>query len=906
MLSYRLLGPLRVLRDGTEIRLGTPQAKAVLAVLLMASGEVVTRDRIADELWGDEPPASAKVQIQGLVSQLRRALDGDKIVTRGAGYLLNVTHRDDWLFSRLAAAGRELIDDGQVESGARKLRSALELWRGSYLIDIDIPLARSNAVQWAELRLAATEDRIAADLELGRSAQVIPELTDLVADHPFRERPRGQLMTAMARAGRIAEALKVYDGWRQVLNDELGVQPSPALRALHGGILRADPGLRPTSYARCRPGSPRQLPPDIPDFVGRRDVLDRGLQDNLLIVGPGGIGKSALALRVAHQAKGRYPDGQLFASLRGTGNEPVPPLAVLGRFLRALGVPADMVPTEVDSCAGLFRDMLSGRRMLVVLDDAADEYQIRSLLPDDPGCAVVVTSRRRIPGLTTVELNGLPACDAVTLLSNVVGRQRLHIDEMTELHAACGGSPLAMRIVGGRLADRPQWTVRHVVRSLTADRDRVPSDDRAVRSSFLLSYRELEPRAKQLFDRLGALSAADFAGWVATALLDDEGNRECGDLGEGGDAQALLDELVARHMVQRVDPTRYRIHDLLRSLARDNALSASRDAVERALGGWLWLAETAADRLPPNVLRPEPGSALRWAVTDELIGDPLAWFDSEQPALEAAITLAAELGFGELAWELAAACANYFEHRGLFDDWLRCHLRALPAARKHGCDRGAAALLRGIGQVHIFWDNYSQATEVIAESFDISARIGDRPGMARGLSGKGILARELGQFDDAMPYFQRALAIFAELGDLNSAIQVRNNIAVVRVHQGLLDDAQACLDESLRECVVLGDDHRTATVLRVYGRLCLDRDDAPSAIGYLGRALEIVDAMHDESCTAHARLLLGRAHAMLGDYEAARNALRTASVQFVETGNGRSEAACARLLGELTPAHDRL
>nr|WP_157529318.1 BTAD domain-containing putative transcriptional regulator [Kibdelosporangium sp. MJ126-NF4] len=910
MLSYQLLGPLRVLRDDAEIRLGAPQARAVLALLLMASGEVVPRDRIADELWGDDPPASSKVQIQGLISHLRRVLDGETIVTRGAGYLLDVTQRDDLLFGRLIAEGHELIDDGQLETGARKLRSALDLWRGPYLADIDIPAARSNAVQLTESHLSATEDRIAVDLELGRCAHVVPELTDLIDEHPFRERLRGQLMTALARSGRIAEALKAYDTWRHLLSEELGVQPSPALRALHGGILRAEPGLRPASYSAYRPGVPRQLPPDIPDFVGRQDVLDAGLRRILVVTGPSGIGKTALAIRLAHQVKNRFPDGQLFVSLRATSRAPLTPVAVLGRFLRALGVPADMVPTEVDTCAGLFQDMVSGRRMLVVLDDAMDEHQIQPLVPDDPGCAAIVTSRRTMPGLDSTQLAGLPVDDMSTLLSCLLpgsaGRGRVTADELTELHTQCAGSPLAIRIVGGRLADRPQWTARNVARSLAAERDRLPARDRAVRSSFVLSYRELGQRAKQLFCALGALGDTDFAGWVATALLDDGPT--------GGDVRPLLDELVCRHMVQRIGPDRYRLHDLLRSLAVDSSTAMPRAAIERVLGGWLWLAETAADRLPPNVLRPEPGTARRWPVPDGardgVTSDPLAWFDAEHPALEAAIALAVDLGMGEFAWELASVCATYFEHRGLFDDWLRCCLLALPAARKAGPEigpsRGVAALLRNIGQVHIFRDNYPQAAAAVTESFEISERIGDRPGMARGLAGRGIVARELDQFDDAMRYYQRALAIFTELADLHGAIQVRNNIAALRIVRGQLDDAQACLDESLRDCVVLGEDHRTASVLRVYGRLCLHRDDAPSAVGYLGQALEIVDAMRDERCTAHVRLLLGRAHAMLGDYEAARNALRTASVQFVETGNGRSEATCARLLGELFPAHDRL
>jgi DNA-binding SARP family transcriptional activator/tetratricopeptide (TPR) repeat protein len=849
-----VLGPLQAWHGGAQVRLGTPQAKAVLGVLLLACGEVVPRDRIADELWGDSPPASAKVQIQGLISHLRRVLPHQSIATRGTGYVLCGAARDDQMFADQVTFARKLIDDGQLRAGSRMLTDALALWRGRYLADIDGPAVRSAAEQWEELRLEAIEAKIAADIELGQSGQVAAELTDLIAEHPLRERLRGLLMTALAKAGRVADALRAYRDWQTQLRDELGVDPSPDLRALHGGILRAEPGLRPASHYR-RPGVARQLPADLPDFVGRQDLLaELGQWPSrvLVISGAGGIGKTSLAVRLAHQVSAQFPDGQLFVTLRETTT-----MTVLIRFLRALGVPPDVIPTADDECVALFRDMLVGRRVLVVLDDACDDRQIKPLLPDEPGCAVIVTSRNELRTGRLTRLGALPDDDAMTLVGNRC---------LVELSR---GMPLALRLAGRITA----------IRSAPVNRD-------PIRSSFLLSYQELDQRTRTLFQGLGLLPAPDVSGWVADALVGTN------------NARPLLDDLVSRHMVQEVGPDRYRLHDLLRAFAKERAPDR-RDAVTRALGGWLWLAESAADKMPGNVLRPRPGTAPRWVVPGVTVTDPLAWFDAEHLALESAIDLAADRGMGEMAWELAAVCASYFEHRGLFGEWLRCHTRALAAARASGCDRGAAALLRGIGQLHIFWDNYPEATAAMAESLRISELISDRIGIGRALAGQGIVCRELARFDDAATLFRRALTIFTAAGDLQCAAQVLNNLAMASMEQGRFEEAQTLADEAFRLCVELGDEHRMANVMRVHGRLCLHRNDPAAAVGHLGRALEIVDSMGDQRCTAHSRMLLGHAYAMLGDPEAARNALRSASLQFVLTGNGRSEATCARMLGEL-------
>ncbi|MEV4312141.1 BTAD domain-containing putative transcriptional regulator [Actinocrispum sp. NPDC049592] len=873
---------MRVSWRGAEVPLGTPQAKSVFAVLLLARGEPVTRDRIASELWADTPPATAKVKIQGLVSQLRRALPEPLIRTEGSGYVLRAPGAvlDVDVFAGQVAEARRLVDEGWAEAGAGKLADALALWRGPALADVPVPAARQAAGQWEEQRLAAIGDRMAADLELRRCDAVAAELPDLIAANPFREQLRSHLMTALARCGRIPEALRAYRDWYEVLRDELGVPPSPEMRALHCGILRAEPGLRPSSYSTWRrPGVPAQLPPVPADFVGRQaeqTELTRRLASFpvQVVTASGGVGKSLLAIRVAHRVKGDYPDGTILVRLRATGTEPMTTLAALSHCLQALDVPADMLPAGVGECAELFQDMMSSRRVLLVLDDAVDRRQVSRLLPRQSRSAVIITARRPIDGLPNYPLGPMSTEDIQELFA------RKGCAASNDVLELCQGIPLAAVIVAGRLADRPD---ADPARSLAQEY----TEDGAVRAAFLFAHGLLGPRHETLFRRLGLLAGVDFGSWVAEVLLD-------------GPADGLLDDLARCHMVQRVAPGRYRLHDLLRSFAQEKALPSERDpGATRLLGAWLWLAEQAAAKLPGSLLRPAPGDAPRYPVPVE-IGDPYAWFEREHVGLSAAVDLAAELGMGAMAWEIAVVTAGYFDHRGLRGDWFRCYQRALPAARAAGEDRGVAALLRGIGQLWIYWDDLDRAMAVLTESRSISERIGDLPGVARAIAATAAVHRERNQYEQGLVVGRQALDLLTRAGDRQGAIQARCGLAICCLNLDRPGEAESWLDAALRDCGTLGDGHRMASVLQAQAQLHLKRDDVPSALRCLTKAMEMLSTIRDERCTANARLLLGQAYASLGDHEAARNTLINASIQYVHTGNGAGEAKCARLLGTLT------
>nr|WP_246481010.1 BTAD domain-containing putative transcriptional regulator [Amycolatopsis umgeniensis] len=865
-------------RQGTDLPLGPPQARRVFALLLVEAGRPVPRDRIIDELWGDTPPISAKVQVQGLISGLRRALrsppGGGPILTRGAAYVLDARpeETDTGRFTCLAAQARELLARDCHREAAQRFRDALELWRGPVLAGI--PAAAEVVARWEEERLAALEGRAEADLGLGEHDRLIPELRDLLAEAPFRERVCGQLMTAFARAGRLAEALDVYTEWRRRLVDELGVEPSPAIRALHCEILRDGQDTREYPVYQ-EPTVPSQLPPGIPDFVGRDELIadllgelrqddGRDLPPVLVLTGAGGIGKSSLAIRLAHRVAAAYPDGRLFAALRGTTSEPRSPEAVLAGFLRAFGVPTEEIPRDIDECACLFRSLVHGRRVLLVLDDAAGEAQLRPLLPAGRGCAVIITSRFVLAGLEVgrqIPLDVMPPGDAKALLAKLT-----EIDEdpvaAQQVLDHCDGLPLALRIVGSRIGDRSGWRLADAAVELSVERRRLDwlcAGDLAVRGSLSLGYRQLAPDRQRLFRRLGLLPSADFPVWAA-ALADD---------GEPEVASRALEDLRHRHMVQPVlratGAPRYRVHDLLRAFAVEEVAAeperARADATERVLGGWLWLAEKAADRMSRSVLRPEPGSAARTSLDEKLVAEPLPWFQSELPALEAAVSHAAGAGLGELAWELAVVTASYFDHSGLYAEWSRCHRSALEAARASGCARGEAALLRGIGQIHLYRDDFREAGEAFTESCRISERIGDPAGRARALTGLCVLARSAGQPGRSRTTARRALAIFSEIGDVLGMAHAHTSYAVASAELGLLDEAEAELDKAARLCTELDDPHRMALVLRRRGQLHLRREDRRGAMSCLHRALELLDSLSDEVCASRVRTDLARIRA---------------------------------------------
>ena len=603
-MEFCLLGPVEAFSAAGPVQLGGVKPRALLAALLLERGRTVPADRLMTVVWGEEPPNTARAVLQTYVATLRRALESagatSVIASDRQGYRAEVPDHavDAVVFEGLVEQGRHAILRGDHDEARGLLRTGLALWRGPALGGIGESFLRAEAVRLDELRLTATEERVDADLAVGQGPQQLAELTELVTLHPTRERLRGGLMIALYRAGRQADALAVYDQGREALADELGIDPGPELRRTHEAILRCDPSLLPAVTSR----TPRQLPSPPPDFTGRepeiaalRAALVR--PDTMpigIVSGAGGMGKSTLAHRVGHEIAEFFPDGQHHLELHGSTPTPATVEEVLGRVLRDLD-PAATPPASLEERVSRYRTLLAGTRTLVVLDDAANEAQVRPLLPGSPGCTVLITSRNRLTalaGATFAELEVLPTDAAADLFARIVGAERVAAEPeaAAEIIRLCGRLPLAIRIAGARLVSRRQWTLSRMASRLTGEQHRLDEltvGDQQVRASINLSYTLLPAPARVALRRLGMLGLPYFSAWIAASALET-GLDEAEDV-----LEALVDvSLVDVDGVDQIGLMRYRLHDLVRLFAQERAMAeeSSKDraaTMERVLGGWI-------------------------------------------------------------------------------------------------------------------------------------------------------------------------------------------------------------------------------------------------------------------------------------------------------------------------------
>ncbi|MEH1167095.1 BTAD domain-containing putative transcriptional regulator [Micromonospora sp. CPCC 205539] len=583
-MRFRILGPLEISGAGRTLTVTAARQRVVLSTLLLDANCVVSAAQLADALWDHEPPTTARGQVQICVSALRKTLAGlglpDRIITRPPGYLIAVSDGDLDLhyFDRLVLAGQQALAESRLDDAAEALSGALALWRGAALAGVESQALRVAATRLDERRLAVTEDWLDVELQRGRHQHVVGELRELVATYPLRERLHAQHMRALSGAGRPAEALAAYRSARRTFLDELGLEPGGELRRLERAILTDGRADEPAEAPPPPAAVPRLLPADPAELTGRDGPLaliratlatsGAAPVPVVAISGPVGVGKSTLAVRAAHALAPAYPDGQLYLNLLGADGRPVPPEAALGRFLRALGLPGATVPAGLDERAELYRDRIAERRVLVVLDDVTHERQVLPLLPGTGGAGVLVTSRRRLAGLTgarSVHLDPLGVEDSVRLLASALGWPRLAADPAGSavLAGLCDGLPLALRIAAARLAARPHWTVaqlagrlRHPSRRL----DELSFGGLDVRARLATSYAALAPAARLLFRSLGALPDADLPTPPAPWL---PGAREA-------DVEDALEELVDAQLVEvGVGPTRYRLSGLVRLYAAE-------------------------------------------------------------------------------------------------------------------------------------------------------------------------------------------------------------------------------------------------------------------------------------------------------------------------------------------------
>ncbi len=881
-MEFRVLGAVEATADGAPVDLGSRKQRLVLAVLLLETGRPVAMDRLVDLLWPDDPPASARNTVQALISRLRavfRAAGGPELVTEGHGYVLRADPDtvDAHRFTALVRRARAAADEAAVAL----LDEALALWRGDALAGTaSAAVAGRLLAGLDEDRWTALEDRIDAQLRLGRGRDVLAELTTLVAAHPLRQRFVGQLMLALYREGRTDAALAAFRGLRARLATELGLDPAPELTRLEAGILAADPALDPAPEPPPEPVRPAQLPHDVRGFTGRAAEL--ALLDEPAVAGPGpdirvvsgtaGVGKTALAVRWAHRVRDRFGDGQLYLDLRGfdPDHEPLTPAVAAGQLLRALGTDPRAIPPDPDGRTALWRSLLADRRVLVLLDNARDSAQVTPLLPSSG--TVLVTSRQRLgdliarTGARAVPLSVLPAEDSRQLLETVLGPPAVAAEPAAaaELARLCGHLPLALRLAAANLGAGEASGIAELAREL-ADGDPLTglsvdgAEESAVTTAFSVSYRALPAEHRLLFRRLALVPGQTFTAPVAAQLAA---------VAEGRAGQQLK-ALAAANLVERHLPGRYRFHDLLRSyaggrVAADDSAAEGDAARRRLFEHYLATADAAGRLLIPHFLRlPRPEPAPVFDGTE----DALAWLDTEWPNLAAAVEHAAAHGPREYAWHLADALRAFFHHRGHHTEWIDTATTALAAAQSAADHQAQAAMRLSIALAGVNSGRYTEARAHLTTILD------------DGLAAEWPTGR--------------AAAL--------------NNLSAVHQRLGDAHEAIACGLEALRLCEETGMAAITMALANL-GFACGQVGDFDAALGHFGRALEIAERDGARFSVAVLLVDLGHVHRDLGNavaagfYERALAANRELGYQYGEAAALSGRAVMEARAGDGTRA----
>ncbi|MBC6447383.1 AfsR/SARP family transcriptional regulator [Actinokineospora xionganensis] len=937
-MGLRILGPLELVAGGSSFKIGGPRDRIVLATLALRVNRVTSVEQLMDAVWGESPPSTARGQIQGCISGLRKlfcdAGRPEAIKTRSSGYLLVLpdTELDSEAFAKAVRTAHGQAADGKAAEAAATLRDALDLWRGPALDGVQSDVVRRAASPLDELRLAAIEERTRLDLELGRHEELTADLRALIVEHPLRERLYGFLMLALYRSGRQAEALEVFRRARSTLIAELGIEPCQELRDVERAVLNRAPALDLPARAEQPPAaagekqrtSPRQLPSSIADFIGRgehlaeiRRVLSAARHSAtpryavpiIAISGRGGVGKSTLALRVAHELGEDFPDGHLYADLQGlVGDDRT--TVLLARFLRGLGLSGSAIPDDQAERAETFRSRLAGKRLLLVLDGVTSEQQVSPLLPGSPSCAVIVTSRVRLSGLSGANWIDLDAFDndtSMELLGKIVGPDRLAAEPAAadELARYCGGLPLALRIAGARLASRPRWPITELTRRLKNEVGRLDEFSHhglELRSSIGLAYRSLPDGAKRLFRLLALMRVPSLPGWTAAALLDTDLAR----------AEDMLERLVDAQMLDMVHgpsgDIRYRFHDLIRVYARERLTEAETEAerhaaLGRVLGSWLALAELAHRREYGGDYTILHGAAPRhdvaeWAET-ELAENPMVWLENERAALVAAVRQAAAAGMDELCWDLALTLVSLFEVKGNLDDWRETTNLAHAASRLAGNQTGCAAMLYSLGTLHMFQKRTAEAAGSFAEALQIFTACGNAHGQALVLRNAALVDRVLGNFEDMLAKYEEALVKMRAVGDVIGEANILRSMAKFRIDEGDLPVAEQMLTAALELCRQANYLRGEAQVVSRFAELYLRTGQILLARRALHRVLCTVREIGDRVGEAHALYWLGIVRGREGRMDSAETTLLHALATAQRVGDRMIEGQSHYALGEL-------
>jgi DNA-binding SARP family transcriptional activator len=904
--EFGLLGPLRVTVDGQEIWIRPGGQRTLLAALLLRANRVVSIEELVGRLWDTVPPAKAKAALHAQVARLRRALGTpDLIQTVPTGYRI-ATQPGQLDLERFDALVRLAAEAGDQAERSSRLADALALWRGEPLADVVCEsLYRDVAPALTDRRVQALEQRIDADLQLGRYAETVSELRTLTAEHPLRERFWGQLMTALYRAGQQAEALDAYRTVRGILIDALGIEPGPDLRRVHALVLAAEDDLP----AHAGPVVPHQLPPAIAGFTGRAADLaeldtafanDRSDRPPLIVAvhGPGGAGKTTLALHWAHRVSGRFPGGQVYLDMRGYGpGEPVDAAAALDVVLRAVGVPAARIPQSSSERAALWRTTLFDRRVLLLLDNVRDAGQVRPLLPG-AGSVVLVTSRSELRGLAIsdgahrINLGELPVDEAAALVEDVIGAGRAAAEPsaLVELVGLCGRMPLALVVAAQQAARSPETPIAELVAELRGASDRLDllsqPEDPAVdpRVVFSWSYHALDTDAARAFRYLGLHPTSEITVAAAAVLLRTP----------PAAARRLLDTLASVHLLEHGQRGRYRFHDLLQVYAVERAVaedsSADVDATRRRILDWYLhtLRQARAAVFTPSPLEvPPPADGSVRPVEFSDAAAATAWYEQHRATLLATVEYAVEYRYHRHGWQLAFLLRHFQETQGHVDDGMRAAEIAVRCAERSGEDVALSCAAYTMGAAFNCAQQYGRAEGWLRKALELSERASDPAMTSTASVALGLARARSGRMPEALCWLERAVTAARRSTSPYPLAHSLLNLGAVQGMSGLLVPSLAHSQQARALYRELKASYYEAFALGNMAEAALGTGAPVEALAYADEALALL-GIEDQVTMPETLVVKGHILTALGEPEAARETWRQALQVLSRTGNPRA------------------
>lgn len=909
-LRFNVLGPLECWSHGKRVAVGGLLQKRILTTLLLNPDRVLPIPRLVDAAWVEEPPATAAHQVRKAVADLRRRIPGGDavLVTDGPGYRAELLAGESDLgdFGALRTAARAAAGADRLREAAVLQRRALDLWRGPMLPE----LAESQVIAAAvtaleEQRLACAEQLYETCLGLGEAAEIVADLRALVDANPLRESLRTQLMLALYRSGRQAEALDEFGRARDILVEELGIEPGPQLARIHEDILRTSPGLDlppPPEAPRATPPAPSRdasasqppapapctLPSDLADFTGRDHELavllkaagnfghvrtPQGSHSRILAVdGMGGSGKTSLAVHAAHLLADAYPDGQLYIDLRGHSSaQALSVPEALDSLLRTLGVPGDRIPEHLAARAALWQAVTAGRTMLLLLDNAADTAVVRALLPNHPGCLVLATSRARLVDLDSAQwlsLREMPAGECADLLRELLGDARIDAEPEAarELSELCGRLPLALRIASARLRNRPRWTLEYLVGRLSDETNRLDelsSGERSVAATLRLSYQALSGPGREALRLLAVHPGGHIDAWAAGALLDVSPR----------ESEGVLESLLDAHLLQQPDIGLYGFHDLVRSFAQSLSSPAAEHtaAGRRLVDHYLHATDAACQvmfpgrRTLPSGLAAPATPLLRF--TDSAAAAD--WFARQQETLRAGVALSDQLLLDRHTVLLVRNLAFQLSARGHLEEFRRLGMTAVAAARRLGDPALLAVSLSNLGVACWKLGHLAEGITIAEESREIAERLGDRLTMAHSDSTLGQLKSLLGRFAEALVHLERSIACERDLGDRRAEAESLTLLSTLYEQWGRYAEAADAARLAIERCAELGRHENELMARTDLALALLGLRDLDAAEDHLVHARALCEDLRDHghmalvfaasAAVAHLRADTGRA-----------------------------------------------